>query len=104
MPCALCPCAIQTLPMATVTVRVRCRAAEAASAADVSVPALPGDETAAVAAAAILLAGGEAAALAAAPGSRVAAFHRPGAAFPWLPAASGAAVATVGADVAGAAA
>ena len=98
--------------MTTVAVRVRCRTAEAASAAaspaaDVSVPAAPGDGPAAVAAAAVRAAGGEAAALAAAPGSRVAAFHRPGAAFPWLPAASGRAAAAVtggGADVTGAAA
>ena len=100
--------------MATVAVRVRCRTAEVASAAaspaaDVSVPAAPGDGPAAVAAAAaaaVRAAGGEAAALAAAPGSRVTAFHRPGAAFPWLPAASGRAAAVTGggAEVTGAAA
>ena len=81
--------------MATVAVRVRCRTADASTAgaspaADVSVPVAPGDEPAAVAAAAVRAAGGEAAALAVAPGSRVTAFHRPGAAFPWLQAASGA--------------
>ena len=77
---------------APVAVRVRVRTAESATAApvaDVSVPAGRGDGPAAVAAAAVRAAGGEAAALAAAPGSRVAAFHRPGAAFPWLPAAGG---------------
>ena len=80
---------------ATAIVRVRCRTAEADAAAvppvDVPVPVSQGDlPAAAVADAAVRAAGGQPAALAAS-GGRTTAFHRPGPAFPWLPAGSAAA-------------